>query len=148
VIPCLVIHNIRDNFRIPKDFVGKSVSRRYWQCLFSAVDGTDVRIQEPTPFSSGWHSKKFNGPGLWYEIAISIRSGDAVWIHGPFPCGHWPDIKIFRDALINGLDEREKVEADKGYRGEPESVSVPNHNVFLNRFGRQQKELVQLAMKH
>jgi hypothetical protein len=61
---------------------------------------------------------------------------------GHFPCGHWPDIKIFRDALINELDEGEKVEADKGYRGEPESVSVPNHNVFLNRVGRRQKELV------
>ena len=91
-------------------------------CLVS-VDGTDFRIQEPTPFSSGWHSKKFNGPGLRYEIAISIRSGDVVWIHGPFPCGHWPDIKIFRDALINELDEGERLKLTKGIE-ESQSLSV------------------------
>ncbi len=110
-------------------------------CLVS-VDGTDFRIQEPMPFWSGWHSKKFNGPGLRYEVAISICSGDVVWINGPFPCGNWPDLNIFRDGLIYELDEGEKVEADRGYRGEPDSVSTPNCNVFLNQVGRRQKSLV------
>jgi DDE superfamily endonuclease len=109
-------------------------------CLVS-VDGTDFRIQEPTHFWKGWHSRKFNGPGLRYEVAISICSGDIVWIHGPFPCGHWPDIKIFRHALIYELEEGEKVEADKGYRGEAEHASVPDCNVFLSQVGRRQKAL-------
>ena len=109
-------------------------------CLVS-VDGTDFKIQEPTPFCKDWHSRKFNGPGLRYEVAISICSGDVVWIHGPFPCGSWPDINIFRNALKNELGDGEKVEADLGYRGEPDFVSVPDCNSFLNRVGRRQKAL-------
>ncbi len=110
-------------------------------CLVS-VDGTDFRIQEPTPFWTGWHSKKFNGPGLRYEVAISICSGDVVWFNGPFACGNWPDLKIFRHGLIFELDEGEKVEADSGYRGQPDSVCTPNCNVFINEVGKRQKELV------
>jgi hypothetical protein len=109
-------------------------------CLVS-VDGTDFIIQEPTPFWKGWHSRKFNAAALRYEIAISICSGDVVWINGPFPAGHWPDIKIFRESLIHELDEGEKVEADLGYRGEPQSVSTPDCSVFLNEVGKRQKEL-------
>lgn len=109
-------------------------------CLVS-VDGTDFRIQEPTPFCKSWHSRKFNGAGLRYEVAISICSGDVVWIHGPFPCGSWPDICIFRNALKNELGDGEKVEADLGYRGEPGCVSVPDCSAFLNPVGRRQKAL-------
>ena len=46
-----------------------------------------------------WHSHKFNGPGLRYEVAICMLTGCTVWIMGPFPCGDWPDIEIFRFAL-------------------------------------------------
>jgi hypothetical protein len=109
-------------------------------CLVT-VDGTDFRINEPTPFWPGWKSFKFNGPGVRYEVALCIRSGDLVWINGPFPCGHWPDLKIFRHALIFELQDGEKVEADKGYRGEPEHINTPNSNIFLNDIGKRQKAL-------
>ena len=109
-------------------------------CLVS-VDGTDFKNQEPTPFWAGWHSRKFNGPGLRYEVAICICSGDVVWIHGPFLCGRWPDLCIFRNALKNELGIGEKAEADKGHRGEPEHVSVPDCNAFLNAVARRQKAL-------
>lgn len=39
------------------------------------VDGTDFRINEPTDFSTKWFSHKFKGPGLRYEVAISIKGG-------------------------------------------------------------------------
>ena len=107
-------------------------------CLVT-VDGTDFRINEPTPFWPGWKSFKFNGPGVRYEVAVCIRSGDLVWINGPFPCGHWPDLKIFRHALVFELQDGEKVEADKGYRGEPEHINTPNSNIFLNDIGKRQK---------
>ena len=105
------------------------------------VDGTDFRINEPTPFWPGWKSFKFNGPGVRYEVAVCIRSGDLVWINGPFPCGQWPDLKIFREALIYELRDGENVEADKGYQGEPDYIKAPNSNIFLNAIGKRQKAL-------
>lgn len=132
----------RDHLRLPKIVWENRFRDNIGNVCLVSVDGTDFRIQEPTPFWKGWHSRKFNASGLRYEVAISIRSGDVVWIHGPFPCGSWPDITIFRNALKYELNDGEKVEADKGYRGEPECVCVPNHNVFLNRVGRRQKTLV------
>ena len=82
-------------------------------------------INEPSPFSPCWYSHKFKGPGVRYEVALSINGGDIVHINGPFPCGSNPDITIFRKKLINKLDEGEFVEADRGYRGEPFKVRIP-----------------------
>lgn len=89
------------------------------------VDGTDCRILEPFPFWPGWFSHKFRGPGVRYEVAVSICGGDIVWVYGPFPCGQWPDIKIFRHAMINRLLPWEMVEADRGYGGCPNHVYTP-----------------------
>jgi hypothetical protein len=86
------------------------------------IDGTDFRIEEPTPFSSNWFSHKFNGPGVRYEVAICIQTGDIVWINGPFKAGKWSDMKIFRRSLKQKLAPGEMVEADNGYRGEPYHV--------------------------
>ena len=55
------------------------------------VDGTDFRIQEPSPFDPKWYSHKFRGPGLRYEIGVCIKTGWIVWVNGPFPAGAWPD---------------------------------------------------------
>jgi DDE superfamily endonuclease len=93
-------------------------------CLIS-VDGTDFKIYEWKPFWSGWYSHKFKGPGLRYEVGLCIRTGWIVWIHGPFPCGKWPDISIFRKALKFMLSPGEKVHADLGYLGEPNRIVTP-----------------------
>lgn len=82
------------------------------------VDGTDCRIQEPTPFSSAWYSHKFHRAGLRYEMATSIDTGLIVWISGPFPCGVFPDVTIFRRDLMALLGPHEMMHADSGYRGE------------------------------
>lgn len=89
------------------------------------MDGTDFKIHEPKPFNKKWYSHKFKAAGLRYEIGICIRTGKIVWIHGPFPCGDWPDLKIFRSRLKLELGDDEQVEADKGYRGEPK-CRLPN----------------------
>ena len=91
----------------------------------TTVDGTDFRIQEPTPFSPQWYSHKYKGPGLRYEVAISINGGDIVHTNGPFPCGSFPDITIFRQCLIHKLERGEMVEGDRGYRGEPTKIRLP-----------------------
>ena len=83
-------------------------------------------IEEPTTFWKGWYSHKLNGPGIRYEIGISLKKGHLVWVHGPFPCGEWPDVMIFRHCLKDFLDENERVEADDEYMGEePVSCKMP-----------------------
>ena len=95
-------------------------------CMVS-VDGTDFRIPQITPWSKSWYSHKFHGPGLRYEVAVCILTGAIVWVHGPFPPGDYPDISIFRHALIFMLDDGERVEADDGYRGEhPRHCKIPD----------------------
>ena len=93
-----------------------------------SVDGTDFRINEPKPFSRKWFSHKFRGAGLRYEVAVAIQSGHIVWTNGPFPAGT-PDLKIFRQDLKKQLKNGERVEADKGYRGEPTKIDLPQENI-------------------
>lgn len=107
--------------------------------LFVTVDGTDCRIVEPWPFSPDWYSHKFHGAGLRYEIAVSISTGYIVWATGPYPCGLFPDLKIFNSRLQKKLLANEVVLCDKGYRGRncknyiPEDPSSHMSAVLLAR---------------
>ena len=68
---------------------------------------------------------KFKNVDLHYEFAFHIKTGWLVLIHGPFPCGDWPDICIFHHGLKNMLDKKECMEADNGYIGEdPKLIKV------------------------
>lgn len=82
------------------------------------IDGTDFKIWEPAPFSKLWYSHKFRSAGLRYEVGICIQTGDIVWVNGPFKCGRWNDLCIFRNDLKQLLLPNELVEADNGYRGD------------------------------
>ena len=107
-------------------------------CLVS-VDCADFEIREPGPYhrqrSRKWYSHKFRGPGLRYEVAICIATGDIVWINGPFLCGLYSDWVIFRDfGLLDNLDANERVEADDGYAaGDPEFVKTRSGAFHGNR---------------
>ena len=88
------------------------------------VNATDFHIN--ASFSRVCYSHKFKGAGLHYEVVVSILNGDIVWIHGPFECGLWPDIKIFSNSLMSHLGNSECVEADNGYvREAPKYVKCP-----------------------
>ena len=41
-------------------------------------DCSNFHINEPSPWNTKWYSKKFNGPGLKYLIAIAIYSKTSV----------------------------------------------------------------------
>ena len=99
------------------------------RCLVT-VDGTDYRIPEPSVFDTRWYSHKFRGPGLRYEISVCIRTGKIVSYNGPFECGRWPDLNIFRNKLKGMLTVGEKVVADRGYRGD-DKVLTPDD--YINR---------------
>jgi hypothetical protein len=100
------------------------------------VDATDLEIWQPKPFNKKWYSHKFHGPGLRYEIGVCIQTGDIVWVSGPYMCGRWPDINIFRDGLKNWLLPGEMVEADGGYRGDEKvrnPTNVRNHAELMKK---------------
>lgn len=100
------------------------------QELFATVDGTHVRIYEPRGEpSSIWYSHKHHGPGLTYEVGLSIAEDKILWINGPHPAGI-PDISVFR--LPAGVSDRippgKRIIADSGYRGEPVKITTPSMN--------------------
>eukprot|EP00559_Dactyliosolen_fragilissimus_P004548 CAMPEP_0184857772 /NCGR_PEP_ID=MMETSP0580-20130426/2924_1 /TAXON_ID=1118495 /ORGANISM="Dactyliosolen fragilissimus" /LENGTH=188 /DNA_ID=CAMNT_0027353561 /DNA_START=237 /DNA_END=803 /DNA_ORIENTATION=+ len=97
-------------------------------CMVS-VDGVDCRINGPSPYheelSRQWYSYKFKGAGVRYEIAVSIKAGHIVWINGPYPCGSYPDTRIFKLGIMHYLDPGERVEADAGYKSlDPQYVKA------------------------
>lgn len=98
-----------------------------------SVDGTDFSVYEPSPFNTKWFSHKFNGAGLRYEIGVAIATGNIVWAHGPFPCGLYPDLKIFQLGMKGALGRGEIVVADKGYQDEKcvveESLQISKEDI-------------------
>jgi hypothetical protein len=110
---------------------------------------TDFLICEPSkPLRSPkWFSHKFKKAGLRYEIAVSLKGGHIVWINGPYECGTWPDIEIFRNSLKSFLEPGERVEADDGYIGEePEFCKTPSG--FSSRSECQDKFRSRLRSRH
>ena len=90
------------------------------------VDGTDCKIVEPSPFSPKWFSHKFRSAGLRYEVGVGIGNGFIVWVFGPFPCGEFTDLKIFRLKMKRSLIAGEIVVTDEGYQDEKCSASSQN----------------------
>ena len=76
------------------------------------MDGTDFKVNEPSPFSWKWHSQKVNHAGLRCEVGVCVQTGYVVWINGPCAPGHWPDVNIARDFLHQALDPDELCLAD------------------------------------
>ena len=101
-------------------------------CIIS-VDCTDCKFcidkgKSKKSVKKAFWSYKFRKSGLRYEVGVCIKTGYIVWIHGPFPCGRYNDVTIFRHCLLFCLDQGERVECDDGYFGEaPEKCVVPKH---------------------
>ena len=118
------------------------------------MDGTDCPIQEPQSFNKKWWSHKLNGAGLRYEIGVSLDTGDIVWVHGPYPCGRYADVSIFRRGMKTVLDDCERVIADMGYSDDmcitPDTllspVSPKLHRLLRARHETVNKRLKQFAV--
>ena len=90
------------------------------------IDGTDCMTTNQGESLPAFYSFKFKNSGLRYEVGTCIRTGDLVWINGPFPPGDWPDVEVFRLNLKLQLGANERVEADDGYIGEdPRTAKCP-----------------------
>ena len=91
-------------------------------------------INEPELFWSWWTLFKFNGSGVPYEVTVCACTGDILWIIGLFPCGQWPELKIFWHALMCELVVGKIVEADFGYQGY--ILHINEVNIFLSESGQ------------
>ena len=100
------------------------------------IDGTDFQIGEPTPFDERWKSPKAKGAAIKCEVAVSIFSGDIVWIHGPH-VGSKNDLTIFREKLKNMLDAEEMAECDAGCKGDVEHLG--NRDVWNSAKEKKEK---------
>ena len=70
-----------------------------------------------------WFSHNFNGPGLKYEIATCIRTGEIVHFSGPFRAAIH-DLTVFRHHMKKCLRSGEKALGDRGYRGDRKIVTI------------------------
>ena len=58
---------------------------------------------------------------------MNIRTGDIVWVNGPYAFGYYNGINIFRQSLVSFLGPGERVDADDGYIGDaPHHIKCPN----------------------
>jgi hypothetical protein len=99
----------------------------------------DCSVPEPRPFSTDNFSHKFNGPGIRYEVALSIYSAEIISINGPFQPGVHNDLEIFRMGLKQKLDEHNhRALADNGYCAEDPGTCVTKNGF---RIGRDREEV-------
>lgn len=52
---------------------------------------------------------------MQYEIVVSHVSGHIIWVNRSFPCGRYPDLKIFKSKIQYFLEYGETIVADNGY---------------------------------
>jgi len=96
------------------------------------VDGTHFRNQEiahpDMPKDPSIFSFKHHSAGLNCKIVVALRESKTVWFSGPHEAGDWNDIKIFAHKGLRAKLRRlgKRVIADKGCRGCPKLISLPN----------------------
>lgn len=108
---------------------------------FVSLDGTDFAITAQGGYNPDFFSHKFKGPGLRYEVGLNVATGQIVWVHGGYPCGAYPDLKIARERFVQQLDENERAFADNGY---------PDRKYFLtpNYYPEQEIAIQRVMRRH
>lgn len=67
-----LIASLKDDVSLLDDRFANFDASANVSCLMS-VDSIDCMIEELWRFGTGWHSKKFNGPGIKYEVGVRIK---------------------------------------------------------------------------
>ena len=122
-------------------------------CLAS-VDGTDFALAWGASDKRLSCYKFYGKPGLRYEVALCLCTGDIVWTSGPHTPGTVNDLQIFRFGLKYQLGYGERIEADDGYIGECSTYckcpNGPDHlkdRELMNRLHRSRHETVNQRFK-
>lgn len=121
------------------------------QTVFTSIDGVDFKIREPRPFDESYFSHKIKSSGLRYEVALSLCSGDIVWVYGSYPCGSYSDLRLARQAYVYQVYDGERTIADRGYPDPvffilPNKVNRAQHRVVLARHETVNKRLRQFQI--
>lgn len=80
---------------------------------------------------------KFNGPGLGYELALSLFSSDLVWLKGPYPPGAISERAHYENDLHQKIPDGKKAISDGGFgkAGDTKlSTSNPHDERDLRKF--------------
>ena len=107
-----------------------------------SVDGTNFKINEPSPFLGMWFSHKYSQAAVRYEIGLCIQTGYIVWTHGPFLAGLMPDISVFRSKLKYQLAPGERVRCGRVYRGEFCKIELPDECCGYGTHQHRTKQIV------
>lgn len=98
--------------------------------FYGTIDGVHCPIQEPRPFSKEWSSHKYGGgPAVNYELVVCMHKPQLAWCYGPIKPGKFNDISTYRRKLKGVLETEhpgQRLIGDKGYRGEPDTISIRN----------------------
>lgn len=79
------------------------------------------------PFDPEMWSHKLNGPGLMYEVAVSIFNGLICWVNGSFKAVYGDKDVLVNEGLAEALEgDWEHIEADTGYRSKDTKVEMLN----------------------
>ena len=87
------------------------------KCALLTGDCSDFHIDEPSPWNTKWYSKKFNGPGLKYLVAIAIYSKNICFAEGPRCAGSGDESTFYKQTLLPKLPN-EPIEVDSGPGGD------------------------------
>ena len=99
------------------------------------------------PFNPQFYCHKFKKAGLHYEVGIGIFNGLIVWAHGPFKCGTFADVAIFRSSLKQKLLQGEVVLTDGGYPDGKCVRTIPNTSTKFSKDVRARHEAVNGRLK-
>lgn len=105
---------------------------------FISADTVHCEINEPRQDpGTKWYSVKSNGPGLSYELGISIYKSNLVWIRGPYPAAT-NDLTIFKapNGLKSMIPAGKRVIADRSYKDPVCSIRNPRDTPEVKQFKR------------
>ena len=94
--------------------------------------------------SKNWWLQKFNGPGITYELGISIYQNQLVWITGPHKPRGGQDLENFwaPDGFKSKIPQGKKVIADTIYRDPVCTIQNPLDTPEVWRFKQQAQSLL------
>lgn len=82
-----------------------------------------------------------------YEISLSLSSKNILSANGPFPCGKYPDISIFKSGLKLHFLNYEMVLTDAGYMDERHLCNPADENEEIHRRALGRHETVNRIFK-
>lgn len=116
-------------FRYNIEWENRDNKKIYWQNQKGhiSVDCPESSADEPSPYNFACCSHNVYGPGLIYQIRISSERKD-ILVDGPFKCGRFNDIKMYKSNLAHITDFDEYVMADNWYL-HPRCTSIQGQNL-------------------